>query len=141
MGPMLLKAMIFVVKPQREEIKDVLSFMDKNIKNGDKIYVAYYAGRAFKFYKERFGLSSFEIIPGNWNNTDNQYINEIKKLNNQGRVWYVFTYWEKNRNEDLLMTKYLTENYQIIKEIYSTEATGLLVNMAIPETDDHKSPK
>jgi hypothetical protein len=39
------------------------------------------------------------------------------------------------------MTKYLTENYQIIKEIYSTEATGLLVNMAIPETDDHKSPK
>lgn len=141
MGPMLLKAMIFVVKPQREEIKDVLSFMDKNIKNGDKIYVAYYAGRAFTFYKERFGLSSFEIIPGNWNNTDNQYINEIKKLNNQGRVWYVFTYWEKNRNEDLLMTKYLTENYQIIKEIYSTEATGLLVNMAIPETDDHKSAK
>jgi hypothetical protein len=133
MGPMTVKAMIFVVKPQREEIKDVLTFMEKNIKNGDKIFVAYYAQRAFAFYKERFGLSSFEIILSNWNNTDNQYINEIKKLNNRGRVWYVFTYWGKKRNEDLLMTKYLTENYQIVKEIYSTEATGLLVDMAIPE--------
>ncbi len=141
MGPMTMKAMIFMVKPQREEIKDVLSFMNKNIKNGDKIYVSYYAGRAFTFYKERFGLSSFEIIPSNWNNTNNQYINEIKKLNNQGRVWYVFTYWEMNRNEDLLMTKYLTENYQITKEIYSTEATGLLVDMAIPKSDGHKSAK
>lgn len=136
MGPMTLKAAIFVVKPQREEIKDVLTSMEKNIKNGDKIFVAYYAERAFSFYKERYELSGFELINGHRNKEDIAYINEIKKLNNQGRVWFVFTYWEKNRNEDLLMTRYLKENYQILHEINSTEATGLLVDMTEPKSEN-----
>jgi hypothetical protein len=136
MGPMTLKAMIFVIKPQREEIKDVLTFMEKNIKNGDKIYVAYYAERAFSFYKEKYSLSGFEIIPGHSNKTDEKHIKEIKKLDNQGRVWFVFTYWEKNRNEDLVMTKYLKENYEILHEIYATEATGLLVDMTAPKSEN-----
>jgi len=38
-------------------------------------------------------------------------------------------------------TKYLTENYKIIHQIYSIEATGLLVEMSIENVDNGGFPE
>lgn len=97
---------------KREEMKNSLNYIEKNIKKDETIYVYYSSCNAFDFYKET------KIININKNNTiivGTPHRNEIHKydyelLNLKGKVWLLFSHvypFSGNDNEEKYMLELL----------------------------------
>ena len=87
---------------KREEIKDSIRFIQKNIKKDHNIYVYYAASEAYEYY-EQIGFTDFSapIIYGESNRNHNiGYIDELKRLN--GKTWLLFMHNWGNEEEFIL---------------------------------------
>ncbi len=100
----------------REEIRPVLEHVSRQIEPGDSIYVYYGAQYAYRYYSDRLGLpdeielDSFVISPSGTTTRSSLaptrrvalgpssrrdwkvYIDDLQRLNDRGRVWFVFSH-------------------------------------------------
>ena len=86
----------------REEIKDSIRFIQKNIKKDHSIYVYFAASEAYEYY-EQIGFTniSVPIIHGKSSRNHNiGYIDELKRLN--GKIWLLFMHNSDNEEEYII---------------------------------------
>jgi len=90
--------LLFYLPFQREEIKKSLTYLNENIKKGDKIYIYFAAENAFQYYKNihYFDFPDNEIIKGKsyWNSENKLYQDDLKNLS--GSYWLVFSHISDN---------------------------------------------
>jgi hypothetical protein len=99
------KAISILLNPGRigqiEETRPVMSYLSQHYREGDKVYLYHSSERAFKYYAKRVGLEEVPYQRGvaskrNWDN----YINDLKKLQGNDRVWVLFSHVHKNNGVD-----------------------------------------
>lgn len=87
----------FAKRVRREEMRPVIQYLERNLEPGDRIYVYYAAGEAFKYYY-RGGYEN--VVRGKIHRDDiDEYASEIDEiLETDIRVWLVFShYWGPER--------------------------------------------
>ncbi|MGB9720910.1 MAG: hypothetical protein ACPL28_05460 [bacterium] len=104
-------AVYHLIKPRApEELRPVLEYLRKNIKENELIYVYYGAENAFRYYQEKFPEIRKDYIAGNESRTDwTGYYEEIEKLKGNDRVWFLFSHIATHLgvNEEKLFLTYL----------------------------------
>ncbi len=89
----LLFAGYHLIRPrEREELRPVLGYVSRHWQDGDRIYVYYGSGPAFRYYATQFNLSDksymFGVKPGvDWN----KFVDELDDLRGRERVWFLFS--------------------------------------------------
>lgn len=98
-----------LIKPiERSEIKQTLSYLKKNIRTDDEIYLYYGSKPAFDFYKEKFALSEYNIIKGKISRNEwRGYANDLDQLKTKKRVWIIFSHILERTNEKWFFLYYL----------------------------------
>ncbi len=95
----------------REHIRPSMAYLKENFREGDLIYVYYYAEPAFLFYLPKYHLEDSAYFLGS-ENQDNpaDYLQEIESLD--GRVWFLFShvYEDTSINEREFILHYLDKN-------------------------------
>jgi hypothetical protein len=86
----------------REEIKESIRFIQKNIKKDHNIYVYYAASVPYEYYEQiGFTKVTVPIIYGESNrNHKNRYIDELKRSN--GKTWLLFMHNVGNEEEYII---------------------------------------
>ncbi|MFA5088495.1 MAG: hypothetical protein WC552_05615 [Candidatus Omnitrophota bacterium] len=83
----------FVYRMASEEIKSVLSGLQKKIQPEDRIYLYYGAGPAFHHYAKMYGLDQYPLVEGCRSRTDwLNYLDDLEVLRNSPRVWVIFSH-------------------------------------------------
>lgn len=102
---------------KKEEIKNSLNYIEKNIKKDEAIYVYYGSYRAFDFYKETkiININNTIIVGKSHRNENYKYDHEL--LNLKGKVWLLFSHVYPFRNDN-------EENYMI--ELLLSKGSNLL---------------
>jgi len=110
----LAKSIFLTLRPiEREEIKPAIEYLKSHRKHGDKLYVYFAAGHAFRYYRQRFQIengfaiigaplidySTFERVD------DNGYKSEMDRLSQYTRAWILFSHVYDN--DERLFTEYL----------------------------------
>ena len=93
-----------------EEIRKSLKYIEKNIKNDEKIYLYYGAGMAYNFYKDAniIDINNTMIVGSRHRDEYSKYDNELSNL--RGKVWLLFSHvypWRTSDNEEKYMVDYL----------------------------------
>jgi hypothetical protein len=86
-----------------DDMKPVLSFMEKHARKDDTVYLYHYATRSFLYYAPTYHLEYLTIIEGedNFKNAKG-YQKEISLLPSGQRIWFVFTFvGETKINKDI----------------------------------------
>lgn len=125
----LIDSSYHLLKPYtKEEIKPVLSYIKKNKKSGDLIYI-YYASRvAFRYYSERYGFNNNEYIVGVSSRYNPQnYINDLNKLPESERLWILFSHVHQDGEGFFL--NYLNSKGKIIDSFKAKGASVYLYDL------------
>ena len=126
-GPMTLKTIAYVAKPERNEIKDILWDIKKDYQPGDIIIVESWAERAYRFYYEKFDLPDADIVY----NARKPNNNKVFQLDEADRVWYILTYFEEDREPEVFIPGYLEKTGDRSKTFKSTGAAGYLYEFSV----------
>jgi len=98
----------------REEIKPVMEYVQTHQQPGDTLYVFQRGIRQFEFYADRYGYDTSDYIAGVDSLSDldghrvsarerARYINDLKQLRGQSRVWVLFSHaWVEAENQLML---------------------------------------
>jgi hypothetical protein len=79
--------------PMREDIKPVMSYVNKNYLSDDLIYIYYGAGPAIEFYAPQYGFINKKFIVGlSARNDPSKYLQEIDNFKGNQRVWIIFSH-------------------------------------------------
>ncbi|MEJ2266230.1 MAG: glycosyltransferase family 39 protein [Anaerolineales bacterium] len=79
--------------PMREEIKPVMSYVHDHELDNDLVYVYYGAMPAFKYYAPQYSFSEADYVIGvTSRNRPAKYFKDVKSLEGQGRVWFIFSH-------------------------------------------------
>jgi hypothetical protein len=83
-----------LVRPRTvEEIRPVLSYLEKHWRKGDALYIYYGSLRAFSYYSERYGLDEIDHTAGTESRDDlDGYLEELDKLQGGSRTWILFSH-------------------------------------------------
>jgi hypothetical protein len=114
---------------QREEIKDSISFINKNISPGQDVYLYYGSYQAFEFYKET-GVVTFDNKTSRGKASKNdwsKYIEEIKRQN--GQVWLLFSHvypFNKPETEETYIVKNLESDWKLLKQFHAKGSAAYL---------------
>lgn len=112
-GPMTIKTIAYVAKPERNEIKDILVELKKEYKPDDIIIVESWAERAYRFYHKKYDLPEADIIYNKRNS------NPVK-IPDTGRLWYIITYFEEDLDPEVFIPKNLNKKGCRIRTFKST---------------------
>jgi hypothetical protein len=112
----------------RDDLKSVLSFMEKNKQSGDLVYLYHLVGPEYLYYAPTYHLDDLQSVNGQ-NHTDNakKYQTELSALPRAQRIWFVFSFviqtkvrkGEKQDEREYILN-YLNENGTLLDEFYST---------------------
>jgi hypothetical protein len=100
-APTAARDLFYVVVPQkREEIRPVLAYIRDHKQPGDLLYVFYISDVPFRYYRDRFGLttdrsglSDMTTLVGKPGAADPaQYRADLSQLRGRGRVWVLITH-------------------------------------------------
>ena len=108
----------------RQELRPVLSYVNKHFQPGDTLYLYYAAWPAFQYYAGRYTFESAQIVMGVSSRNDrSNYIKDLDNLRGKGRVWIFFSHARtfKGVNEK---TFFLSHLDRIGKRKDSFEAPG-----------------
>lgn len=116
-----------------EEIKPVLKYVQKHIKEKDIVYVYYGAKCAFNYYEKSYGLDKFDSVKGinsrkNWT----KYKEDLSKLKGQEKVWIIFAhaqYKNKGEGEKAFIINYLETIGTRLDAIVSIRASAYLYKL------------
>lgn len=94
---------------KKEEIKNSLNYIEKNIQKDEAIYVYYGSYRAFDFYKETqiININNAIIVGTSHRNENHKYDHEL--LNLKGKVWLLFSHLYPFGNDNDNEEKYMVE--------------------------------
>jgi len=98
-----LRASFYLFNPRTvEEIRPLVHYLQKEIKDGDKVYVYYGAVPPFLYYNRtrRFAPSVFIIYGKENRERPEEYIKEMNQLS--GRVWFLFSHFYGKEKEIFL---------------------------------------
>jgi hypothetical protein len=86
---------------EREEVRPVMTYLSQNYQKGDKLYLYHSSKPAFNYYGKRVGLEKIQYQGGvsSKNNWDN-YIDDLRGLRGNDRVWLLFSHVHKNSGVD-----------------------------------------
>ena len=85
----------------KEEMKPVLSYLKANEREGDTIYVFDGAKPAFLYYAPKYGLDKTNYVLGaaaSGTNNWKDYADDIDRLPERPRVWFLFSHLHEQRN-------------------------------------------
>jgi uncharacterized membrane protein len=85
----------------REEIRPVMTYLSQHYQKGDRLYLHHPSEPAFGYYAKRLGFEDIPYQRGvrseqNWN----KYVDELKGLRGNDRVWILFSHVVKNSGVD-----------------------------------------
>ena len=102
----------------REHIRPSMAYIKEHFREGDLLYVYYYAEPAFLFYQPKYHLENIAYTSGSAH-TENpdEYLREVDKLRS-GRVWFLFTHVREvaSINEEDFIINYLNQNAEKERE-------------------------
>ena len=82
------------LRPRRgEDIKPTMSYLEQNRLPSDIIYIYFAAIPAFEYYASAFGFHQGDYIKGNSSRGQpEKCLNEMDRLRNRERVWFIFSH-------------------------------------------------
>lgn len=100
----------FLFQPrQREELRPIVEYLQKELRTNDIIYVYHGALPAFKYYTQEHG---FNYISGIESEMDPiEYFQDIRGIPPKERIWFVFSHscTSEGVNEEYLIVHYLNK--------------------------------
>ena len=76
-----------------EEIKPILDYVQKHIKENDTIYIYYVAENSFNYYAKSYGFDKLDYIKGVSSRKEwAKYKEDLSQFKGQERVWIIFTH-------------------------------------------------
>ena len=104
-------AAFHLIRPRMtEEMKPVLSHVQKKWSEGDELYVFWSAEPAFVYYADKFGFENAKMTKGiGFTNNWTEYFKDFEKLIGEKRIWFIFsrTWMGENDNEKGPLLNYL----------------------------------
>lgn len=77
----------------REEIKQVMRYVDQHFTEGDLLYVYYGAKYPFLYYAPQFGFGEEDYMLGLYHREEPHiYLEELDQLSGGGRIWFIFSH-------------------------------------------------
>lgn len=90
-SPLDLAAENFNAPKMREHIRPTMEYLRDHLKEGDVVYVYYWAEHAVGFYAPKYGMNMSNFIIGMDHHTDPAaYRAELDALRGRARVWFLF---------------------------------------------------
>ncbi|MBF0571248.1 MAG: glycosyltransferase family 39 protein [Candidatus Omnitrophica bacterium] len=126
----------FMAPQGNEEIRTVMSYVKKNIKPGDVLFIYYAARPAFEYYNFIRGFSFNNYIEEQKaRNQPSKWVNDLNKLHGSKRVWILFSHvWDSQingMNEAEYFLHYLsTSGGQMLDSSSSHGAAAYLFNLS-----------
>lgn len=86
---------------EREEVRPLIGYFSQNYREGDRLYLYHSSWTAFLYYAKRFGLEDvpYQLGVTSKNNWD-RYIQELRGLRGNDRVWILFSHVHKKSGID-----------------------------------------
>lgn len=76
-----------------EEVRPLVKYYQNNRQKNDKLYVYYGANLQYQYYAQLFNIKESNLIIGIERTDDtNEYLEDIKKLDGNNRVWVLFSH-------------------------------------------------
>ncbi len=125
-GPMTLKTIAYVAKPERNEIKNILYEIKMEYQPGDIIIVEGAAAPQYRFYYEKFDLPPADIVYDARNIKKAKNNDKVLQLAETNRAWYIFIYFKEGKKPETFIPNYLDNKGIRIRTFKSTGAAGYL---------------
>ncbi len=119
---------LFTYSYLNDDMKPVLSFMEKRVQKDDTVYLYHYTTRSFLYYAPMYHLENLSVIEGedNFKNAKG-YQKEISSFPKGQRIWFVFTFIgetkidkDTKQDERDYILNYLHENAMLVEEYFAT---------------------
>ena len=118
-SPLSLACENFTAPKMREHIRPTMETLRENRRDGDAVYVYYWAEHAVRFYAPKYemDISTF-IIGADHHSQPALYRPELDALRGRGRVWFLFShvYEEDGFNERDYILDYLNSIGELKRE-------------------------
>lgn len=96
-SPLSLAAENFAAPKLREHIRPTMEALRDFRKDGDPVYVYYWAEHAVRFYAPKYGFAMSDFILGaDHHDQPELYRAELDALRGNGRVWFLFSHVYEN---------------------------------------------
>ena len=78
---------------QKEEIKEVMQYLNLKAAKGEYVYVYYGAFYPFLYYADQFGFGREDYMLGQAHRDEpDKYVKHLDQLCGQGRIWFIFSH-------------------------------------------------
>lgn len=118
-SPLVLAYENFTAPKMREHIRPTMQYLREHHRDGDLVYLYYWAEHAVRFYAPKYGFAMDDFIVGEDHHTDPElYRPELDALRGHGRVWVLFShvYEDGDFNERDYILNYLDSIGEISRE-------------------------
>ena len=118
-GPLTLAAENLTAPKTREHIRPTMEYLRDFRKDGDLVYVYYWAEHAVHYYAPKYGFEMPDFIIGaDHHDQPEAYRAELDALRGNGRVWFLFShvYEDRDFNERDYILDYLDSIGELLRE-------------------------
>lgn len=118
-SPLALAYENFTAPKMREHIRPTMQYLREHHRDGDLVYLYYWAEHAVRFYAPKYGFSMDDFIIGADHHADPElYRAELDALRGHGRVWVLFShvYEDGDFNERDYILNYLDSIGELSRE-------------------------
>ena len=109
---------------RHEQLTEVLDEMKGRLQPGDKVYLYYGGVPAFTFYTRHDPFPAAVVIGNEYRKRRTGYLDELRKLAGEPRVWLVFSH--RHNAEESLVLAYAESLGTRLDEIHREGATAFL---------------
>ena len=128
-SPLSLAAENFAAPKLREHLRPTLETLRDFRKDGDLVYVYYWAGHAVRFYAPKYGFAMSDFILGaDHHDQPELYRAELDALRGHARVWFLFSHVYENGgfNEREFILDYL-DSIGDLSRAYNAHGTSVFL--------------
>ena len=87
----------FVAPKCQEHIRPTMEYLRDSRKDGDLVYVYYWAEHAVRYYAPKYGMCMCEFIIGaDHHENPTAYVDDLEALRGHERVWFLFSHVYEN---------------------------------------------
>jgi hypothetical protein len=116
----------------QDDLKPVLSYMEKNRQDGDLVYLYHYVQQPYTYYAPSYHLENLPTVIGQDNSRNaRKYDQELSSLPREQRIWFVFSFVHEARirkgekqDEREYFLNFLKGNAVLVDEFFATNKTS-----------------
>jgi uncharacterized membrane protein len=126
-GPLTIAAENFTAPKTREHIRPTMEYLRDFRKDGDLVYIYYWAEHAVHYYAPKYGFEMSDFIIGtDHHDQPEAYRAELDSLRGNSRVWFLFShvYEDGDFNERDYILGYLDSVGKLLRE-YRVPGTSI----------------